>query len=84
MSADMTSDQLAEQAGSTIGHRLLDEMLKAKSQADAHRMLCDAINDLNHPAAVAGFCCSIVNVLEVGLKCLPRMTEQDVRDWGQA
>lgn len=74
-----TAGDSAEQAGALIAKNVLDDILNATSQAvrgvALHAALLD-LQRLTHPKrAAAGFAVMLVNVLEVGLKNLPKVAE---------
>lgn len=73
-----TPDHLAEQAGAVIGLELLNTVRRAKSQAEAVRLIAAAVLDVDHPGAAAGFAVQLVDVLQRGLRNLPKLDEGDL------
>jgi hypothetical protein len=75
-----TAADIAEQAGAAIAHTALNAMLAVDTQAKHYAILKAAIRDitkLQHPdRAAGGFALALVNVIEVGLKNLPKGGEQ--------
>ena len=71
-----TAADCAEQAGHAIATDCLNDILNAPSQAVSTAALQTALLDLQrlpHPKrAAGGFALALVNVLEVGLKNLPK------------
>ena len=76
---EFTAADCSEQAGNTLAHALLNDLLAADSQALRVALIQSAILDLatlqHHDRAVAGFAVALVNVIEVGLKNLPKVAE---------
>jgi hypothetical protein len=73
----LTPDHLAEHAGAVIGLELLNTVMRAKSQAEAVRLIRDAVLDVDHPAAAAGFAVQLVDVVQRGLRNLPKLDAED-------
>ena len=73
-----TAADCAEQAGHAIGANCLDAILAGRSQAEAVTVLQAALTDLqalDHPdRAAGGFAVAMVNVIEIGLQHLPKVT----------
>ncbi len=76
---EFTAADCSEQAGNTLANSLLNDLLAADSQALRVALIQSAILDLatlqHHDRAVAGFAVALVNVIEVGLKNLPKVAE---------
>lgn len=73
----LTVGDTAEQAGHALGVYCLDEILAGHTQADALIQLTEAftaLQALDHPRATGGFAVALVNVIEVGLQHLPKVT----------
>jgi hypothetical protein len=75
-----TAGDFAELTGNSIATSALNAMLDAGSQAKRYAILKAAILDLDkfeHPERSAGgFALALVNVIEIGLKNLPKGGEQ--------
>ena len=75
---EFTAADCSEQAGNTIASALLNDLLAADSQALRGALIRSAIVNLatlqHHDRAAAGFAVGLVNVLEIGLKNLPKVT----------
>ncbi len=71
---EYTAAELAEQAGHALANKCLNAMLVSTSQAVSLRSLTNALQELQHRQheAIAGFAVGMVNVIEVGLKNLPK------------
>jgi hypothetical protein len=71
-----TAADCAEQAGSMIGNRLLNDLLATDNQGTRIAMLQAAILKLaelqHHDRAAGGFAVALVNTLEIGLENLPK------------
>jgi hypothetical protein len=69
----------AEMSGGAIASALLDDLMNAHHQCRMTVLIQAAIVKLSamrhHDRAAAGFAVGIVNVLEVGLKNLPKVAE---------
>ena len=76
---EFTAADCAEQAGNTIANSLLNDLLASDNQALRGALIKSAILNLatlqHHDRAAAGFSVGIVNVLEIGLKNLPKGVE---------
>ena len=73
----LTVGDTAEQAGHALGAYCLDGILASHTQADALIQLTEALTALqalDHPRATGGFTVALVNVIEVGLQHLPKVT----------
>lgn len=73
----LTVGDTAEQAGHALGAYCLDGILASRTQADALIQLTEALTALqalDHPRATGGFTVALVNVIEVGLQHLPKVT----------
>ena len=74
-----TGADCAEQAGAAIGLDLLDALMAADTQGLRARLIQTAtlnLAKLQHPdRAAGGFAVALVNVLEIGLKNLPKAAE---------
>jgi hypothetical protein len=75
---ELTAANCSEQAGNTIASALLNDLLAADNQALRGALIKAAILNLatlqHHDRAAAGFALALVNVLETGLKNLPKVT----------
>ena len=76
---EFTAADCSEQAGNTLANSLLNDLLAADSQALRVALIQSAILDLatlqHHDRAVAGFAVALVNVIEVGLRNLPKVAQ---------
>lgn len=74
-----TAADCVEQAGSLIASSCLRDMLKAPSQAERIAALQAALRDLQRlphsKRAAGGFAAGVVNVIEIGLQNLPKVTQ---------
>ncbi len=74
-----TAADLAEQAAHSIASNCLQAMLSSASQAfsgEAHKTALLDLQRLPHPKrAAGGVIAALVNVIEVGLKNLPKVAE---------
>ena len=75
-----------EAIGAAIGRDLLDNLLTATTQAQALGHLVDSLQALfetpNHhqEAAIGGYAVALVNVLELGIQHLPRLTPDELQE----
>lgn len=77
MTVSYTPAQLAEQAGGMVGHRLLNALTRAANQGEALTLLDDALADVaDHPASLRGFAVQLIDVLLIGLRNLPRASQE--------
>lgn len=76
---EFTAADCSEQAGNTLANSLLNDLLAADSQALRVALIQSAILDLgtlqHHDRAAAGFAVALVNVIEVGLRNLPKVAQ---------
>ena len=73
----------AESVGNSIGQTLVESLLRSTSQAEALRHLITSIQILfeiehHQETAIGGFSVALVNVLEVGVANLPRISADEV------
>jgi hypothetical protein len=74
-----TAADCAEQAGGTIAHTALNDMLAGDSQAKRYAILKAAILDIaklqHFDRAAGGLAVAMVSVIETGLQHLPKVAE---------
>lgn len=73
----------AESVGNSIGQTLVESLLRSTSQAEALRHLITSIQILfeiehHQESAIGGFSVALVNVLEVGVANLPRISADEM------
>lgn len=73
----------AESVGHSIGQTLVESLLRSTSQAEALRHLITSIQILfeiehHQESAIGGFSVALVNVLEVGVANLPRISADEM------
>ena len=77
--SEFTAADCSEQAGNTLAHALLNDLLDADNQALRAALIQSAIANLatlqHNDRAAAGFSTGLVNVLEIGLQHLPKVAE---------
>ncbi len=75
-----------EAIGAAIGHDLLDNLLTATTQAQALGYLVDSLQALfeisghHQEAVIGGYAVALVNVLELGIEHLPRLTPEELQE----
>ncbi len=76
----------AESVGNSIGQTLVESLLRSTSQAEALRHLIASIQILfeiehHQESAIGGFSVALVNVLEVGVANLPRISADEMESF---
>ena len=76
----------AESVGNSIGQTLVESLLRSTSQAEALRHLITSIQILfeiehHQESAIGGFSVALVNVLEVGVANLPRISADEMESF---
>ena len=75
-----------EAIGAAIGHDLLDNLLNATTQAEVFRTFALSLHALlelpghHQEAAIGGYAVALVNVLELGIQHLPRLTPEEEQE----